>query len=73
MYVGVVGTTIVSLLSGAQVWMPVPGSLCECCVCECVCVGPMWMPVRKRPWCLCVFVVFVCDVGTLLLSLLWLF
>ena len=32
------------------------------CVCVCVCF-PMWMPVRKRPWFLCVSVVLVCAVG----------
>ena len=54
-----------NLLGRVQVWMPLPETLCECCVCECVsvCVGPMWVLFRKRPWvfvCVCVCVVYVC-------------
>ena len=50
-----------------MLWEWVCACVCVCvCVCVCGCVGvreALCGYLQKRPWCLCVFVVFVCDVG----------
>ena len=38
-------------------WMPLPESCCQCCLCMSVCVRPIVHALRKRPW---VFVSVCC-------------